>query len=170
MLTAKHYKIAQGEWPYRSKFIGDYIIKNKYKYIFDMGCGIKDLKKYISPSQIYTGYDFRPFDSEVKFCDFNESFPKINLGLKTDRCGVVLGLLEYLDNVEKFLVGCRENFGHTILSYTWFGKTPEHQRPGDEGLKQFNMIETKELETMLFSVFGKFKIKARHVNHVYVID
>jgi hypothetical protein len=159
MLLDKHYLIPQSNGEDRSLVAAKYI--SKYRYIFDLGCGVKDLKKYISKDQFYTGIDFRPVDDTVHFCDFNESFPIIHLGKKSDRCGVVLGVLEYLDNVEKFLYNCKENFNQTIMSYL-LTKDP------CEAMKPFYLLTISKIEEIVNRVFCNLESITLAAHKIYI--
>lgn len=82
-------------WTERNLWIREFIPNNKS--IIDWGCGDKDILRYISPPK-YLGIDKSELaDIQV---DFNLYIPDIEE--KYD-VGLVLGVLEYLDNPNIFL-------------------------------------------------------------------
>lgn len=82
-------------WSERNLWIREFIPANNS--VIDWGCGDKDILRYISPPD-YLGID--KFDLADIRADFNLQIP--NIEEKYD-IGLVLGVLEYLDNPNSFL-------------------------------------------------------------------
>ena len=82
-------------WSERNLWIREFIPNNSS--IIDWGCGDKDILRYISPSQ-YLGIDQNPLADIQE--DFNKSIPVIDAVYDI---GLILGVLEYLDNPKIFL-------------------------------------------------------------------
>lgn len=82
-------------WTERNKWIKDSIPNDKS--IIDWGCGNKDILRYINPPK-YLGIDCIS-DADI-IVDLNKEIPIIN---EKYNVGLVLGLLEYLDNPQEFL-------------------------------------------------------------------
>jgi hypothetical protein len=81
-------------WTERNTFLIDYELQNKS--VIDFGCGDKSVCNYIN-FKSYVGYDINPLaDYKV---DFNKKFTIKH----TAEVGLVLGVLEYLDEPEQFL-------------------------------------------------------------------
>lgn len=92
-------------WTERNVWISQYI--PHLASVIDWGCGDKDTLRYICPRK-YLGIDRTP-ESDI-ITDFNVSIPEIK-----DRfeIGLVLGVLEYLDNPNEFL----ESIKHTADTF-----------------------------------------------------
>ena len=82
-------------WTERNLWIKQYIPNSSS--IIDWGCGNKDILRYITPKK-YLGVDQTEF-ADIK-ANFNDQIPKIEE--KFD-LGLVLGVLEYLNNPKQFL-------------------------------------------------------------------
>ena len=82
-------------WSERNFWIREFIPNNSS--IIDWGCGDKDILRYISPMQ-YIGIDQNPL-ADIQ-ADFNKSIPAIN---EIYDIGLILGVLEYLDDPKIFL-------------------------------------------------------------------
>lgn len=82
-------------WSERNNWIKNFIPNNTS--VVDWGCGNKDILRYISPSK-YTGIDQNEF-ADIQ-ADFNIEIPI--LFSKYD-VGLVLGVLEYLQDPDYFL-------------------------------------------------------------------
>ena len=82
-------------WSERNLWIREFIPNDCS--IIDWGCGDKDVLRYISPPK-YLGIDQNPL-ADIQ-ANFNESIPVIDKKYDT---GLVLGVLEYLDDPNQFL-------------------------------------------------------------------
>ena len=86
--------MTEPRWASRNIILKDYNIENKT--VLDFGCGDKSVCNYLSFKN-YVGYDINPLaDYQI---DFNEEFTIKH----TAEVGLVLGVLEYLDDPNKFL-------------------------------------------------------------------
>lgn len=82
-------------WTERNIWVKNFIPDNSS--VIDWGCGDKDILRYISPSK-YIGIDINPKADII--ADFNIKVPKL---FSTYDIGLVLGVLEYLNDPEYFL-------------------------------------------------------------------
>ena len=82
-------------WTERNTWIKQFI--PQLASIIDWGCGNKDILRYITPRK-YLGIDQTEF-ADIN-ADFNLGIPKINDHYEV---GLVLGVLEYLDDPKEFL-------------------------------------------------------------------
>ncbi len=74
------------------------LIPNDVQSVLDIGCGVSDIKQYISKGIKYYGLDFCKRDSDTIICDFNkEKLPKIEVDMY-----YMAGLVYYIDDVEDF--------------------------------------------------------------------
>ena len=86
--------MTEPRWASRNIILKDYNIENKT--VLDFGCGDKSVCNYLSFKD-YVGYDLNPLaDYQI---DFNEEFTIKH----TAEVGLILGVLEYLDDPDKFL-------------------------------------------------------------------
>lgn len=86
--------MTEPRWASRNIILKDYDIENKT--VLDFGCGDKSICNYLSFKN-YVGYDLNPLaDYQI---DFNKKFTIKH----TAEVGLVLGVLEYLDDPNKFL-------------------------------------------------------------------
>ncbi len=86
--------MSEPPWAARNIIFKDYDIENKS--IIDFGCGDKSICNYLNFSN-YVGYDLNPkADYNI---DFNSNFTITH----TADIGLVLGVLEYLDDPNAFI-------------------------------------------------------------------
>lgn len=94
-------------WSERNNYISQHITSQSS--VIDWGCGNKDTLRYISPKK-YLGIDLNS-DADI-IADFNIEIPII-----TDHydIGLVLGVLEYLNNPEHFLKSIKPSADKFII-------------------------------------------------------
>lgn len=81
--------------------------------VLDLGCGAKDLTKYIKPS-LYVGIDYQSSVADI-MCDFNLPF---SLPHHDWDYIVMSGLLEYLSDLDMFFKHIKNN-GSTYIITIW---------------------------------------------------
>lgn len=94
-------------WTERNNWVKQYI-PNELS-IIDWGCGNKDILRYIKPKK-YLGIDILS-DADI-VVDFNKDIPKIS---ERYDIGLVLGVLEYLDNPKYFLESIKNSSNKFII-------------------------------------------------------
>lgn len=97
-------------WSFRNKFISSLIPPNCS--VLDLGCGTKDLLKYIAPSK-YLGVDYYSEYADLKI-NFNEKFEIPPGHWNYIVCS---GLLEYLDNLDIFFSTIKDSADNYIVTY-----------------------------------------------------
>jgi SAM-dependent methyltransferase len=126
--------------------------------ILDLGCGSKDLLRYIKSPKKYLGVDYNQPLADLSI-NFNDTF-----SLPTDNWDYVTcsGLLEYLLNVDNFF----KQITHLSQSYifTFYKSDSSRQR-----LKNPNTIKSvADFEKILNANFQIVRIKDIKTHFVYV--
>jgi len=85
-------------------------VENVHEY----GCGLMQLKNYISENKKYFGYDTYKFSKDVILFDISNQ----HLVYKNDSISVLLGKLEGLENIVDILLKVINSHDYTIFSYT----------------------------------------------------
>ena len=118
-------------WTVRNQEISKFILPNTK--VLDLGCGSKDLLRYISPSK-YHGIDYNS-----KFADstvnFNENF---SIPDSWDYI-VCSGVLEYLNNLKDFFSKISNHSEYYIFTY-WTVAKRGINNPSALELYEFNNI------------------------------
>lgn len=138
------------KWSSRNVIFKDYDIENKS--ILDFGCGDKSICNYLNFST-YIGYDTNPrADYQI---DFNKDF-KIN---EKGDVGLVLGVLEYLDDPDTFIETIKSSCNRFIIMILAV-KAPKI----DQGWKRvynedtFNIFLNAHFETYILKKVNKYII------------
>lgn len=127
-------------WTDRNKVIGSQILSNTN--VLDLGCGHKDLLKYITPKK-YIGLDHN--DVADVFVNFNLDF---NLPDGPWDYIVCSGLLEYLTEVPSFVEKIKNHSKQYIITY--WGKN--HKLRGPNNLPEFSVKDFEILVNKHFKV------------------
>jgi hypothetical protein len=104
--------ITKPGWSKRNKKIATFIEHDKS--VLDLGCGARDLLKYITPSR-YTGIDYNSEYADLTI-NFNQHFT-LPPGLWN--YVIVSGVLEYLHDANHFLKQIK-NAGETYIITMWW--------------------------------------------------
>lgn len=140
----------ESKWAPRNIIFKDYNIENKS--ILDFGCGDKSICNYLTFSS-YIGYDINPkADYNI---DFNRDFNIEHTG----DVGLVLGVLEYLDDphmfVEKIKTSC-DRFIIMVLSVKAPKISQGWQRVYNKS--NFNEFLSSHFDTFQVKQIGKYLI------------
>lgn len=103
-------KVVSPAWTDRNFKIASQISPNKS--VLDLGCGSKDLLKYIRPSK-YVGIDYNNKFSDIQV-NFNQDFLLPSRNWDYVICS---GLLEYIVNVDKFFSSISRSGKTYIITY-----------------------------------------------------
>ena len=126
-------------WTRRNRFISDLI--NQNSTVLDLGCGSKDLLRYLKMPANYFGIDYNQPYADLSI-NFNNDFslPKDNWDYI-----VCSGLLEYLINLDKFFNTIKNNASVYILTfYKPKGKRGAFGNPNTlESVDEFEMLVSK---------------------------
>jgi hypothetical protein len=130
-------------WSERNKVIGSYIDMNTN--VLDLGCGHKDLLKYIKPKK-YIGIDFND-QADIKI-NFNLEF-----SLPRDEWNFIVcsGLLEYLNDVPAFINKIKKTSNKYIITY--WSKNEQLRKPN--GLEKFSVSDFLDLINQHFIIIEK---------------
>lgn len=100
-------------WGHRSEVVSHLI--NEGEVILDIGCGTMYLEKCLPLSCKYIPCDIVKRDSRTYVLDFNkDELPNIE-GITTI---TLLGVVEYMIDVKKFLISCKKYNARIMMSYT----------------------------------------------------
>lgn len=118
-------------WTDRNREISKFILPNTK--VLDLGCGSKDLLKYISPIKYY-GIDYNSEFADATM-NFNENF---SIPDSWDYI-VCSGVLEYLNNLEDFFSKISNHSEYYIFTY-WSVATRGINNPLALQLPEFDNI------------------------------
>lgn len=144
------------KWTRRNKFIATMIPEQMS--ILDLGCGSKDLLRYIKSPKKYLGVDYNQPLADLSI-NFNNKF-----SLPRDNWNYVIcsGLLEYLLNVDDFF----KQITHLSQSYIFTFYKPYSNR---QRLKNPNTIKSvADFEKILHANFQIIQIEELTNHFVYV--
>lgn len=134
-------------WTDRNKIIASNILPNSN--ILDLGCGHKDLLNYITP-KTYLGIDYN--DVADLSINFNLDFTLPDENWDYIVCS---GLLEYLNDIPKFLLTIKHHAKRYIISY--WSKNSELRSPNN--LPEFTMMNFEEEINRNFQILSKLNWK-----------
>jgi hypothetical protein len=102
-------KVKNPGWTKRNQKIASHI--PPLSNVLDLGCGAKDLLKYISPAT-YIGIDYNDTHADMR-CNFNEHFtlPQYNWDYI-----VISGVIEYLFDIDSFFNTVKNNSKYYIIT------------------------------------------------------
>lgn len=147
-------EVLNPRWSGRNKKVSTFIEDNSS--VLDLGCGAKDLLKYIKPIK-YIGIDYYTNDyADIKL-DFNDNF---NLPGGPWDYIVCSGLLEYLKDADNFLNNIKNKSKTVIITY-WHNAKGSIDNP--------NIIYPIDNFTILFkSHFNVIKIDRWDNHNIYI--
>lgn len=143
-------------WTIRNKFISNYISPNSN--IVDLGCGNKDLLKYVIPKN-YLGVDFENPYADLNL-NLNLDFNLSNINFDIDYI-VASGLLEYLDDVGSFFKNIKCNSKFYIFTY-WKIKNKIYN------LKNKNAYSIDHLESLINQNFSIVETDKWKQHNIYI--
>lgn len=129
-------------WTGRNEAISKNIAKNVA--VLDLGCGAKDLLKYISPSR-YTGIDYLTNEyADIKL-DFNTEFDLPGSDWDYIICS---GLIEYLADVNHFFSRIKGHSKYVIVTF-WIGAKDGINNPTVlKSVEEFSAVFEKHFEIL----------------------
>lgn len=127
------------EWKDRIKRMARYI--GETDSVVDLGCGQQWLREFLSPTNKYTGVDYRRRNSETMVCNFNrQEYPNVKADVY-----FISGCLEYVEDYEKFIENIVSFCRRCIISYCCMEDFPDkslrRQRAWVNDLTKEQLIE-----------------------------
>lgn len=135
-------------WTERNKWISLHIPENST--VIDWGCGNKDTLRYIKSPKKYLGIDRHPCADIV--IDLNNNLPIINDHYDI---GLVLGVLEYLDNPNDFLKNIKKTADKFIILSLPNRKKPEWN----------NNFTVEQFQNLLIPIWNEVLFE-RHLGYI----
>ncbi|HXI06282.1 MAG: methyltransferase domain-containing protein [Bradyrhizobium sp.] len=112
--------------------------------VLDLGCGNMSLQRFLPFGCSYRGCDLVPRDPDTVVCDFNEGqFPTEAAG-EADLI-TMLGLLEYIIDLEAFFAHLRTSRRDVVLSYCATDLSGSIDRPALGWLNHLSFVDLAEL-------------------------
>jgi len=166
---SNHFEGETGRWGTRLGVASNLINDNfKGKKVYDMGCGGKQLKLFLEDN-LYCGLDTSDYGVEEEFIqvDFNNisTYPNIK-----DNNGLIvcLGLLEYIENVEEFLLFCSQSISYVICSYNVSDKDSLDKRKKLNWVNNYTLKEFKDLVQKFFIIENSFFLQKRE--YIFILN
>jgi hypothetical protein len=144
-------RVINPSWTKRNEVIASYIKKNKS--ILDLGCGAKDLLKYIPEPNKYIGVDYHDEHADLVL-DLNNDFQLPDHEWDYIICS---GLLEYLNDIPVFFSKIKNHSDIYIITFWKKYKSLNNKN---------QVTSAKEFENIVFDNFyllAKTKINSHRV-------
>lgn len=118
-------------------------------YVIDVGGGLGTLKKVMCPER-YLSLDLEKWTEETLVCDLNKELPDC----EPCDCIICLGVLEYIEDPERFLASLSKYGRKMVISY---------RRLSKGGMPRANDFTFDEFESLITKA-GWRVIKAENLN------
>jgi methyltransferase family protein len=152
----------QRTWDARARLAAQYITDGTH--ILDLGCGRMALRRFLPPRCVYRGCDLVARDDDTVVCNFNAGeFPE-EVSRKVDVI-VLLGVLEYIVDVDAFFDRLRYSNRDVVLSYSPREWSSNIDRAA---LGWFNALSLDELAA-IFRRFGFAIVRFDQVDRYQVL-
>jgi len=112
--------------------------------VLDLGCGNMSLQQFLPFGCSYRGCDLVSRDSETFVCDFNKGQFPTEAAAESDLI-TMLGLLEYIADVDAFFADLRASRRDVVLSYCATDLSGALDRPALGWLNHLSFVDLAEL-------------------------
>ena len=121
--SEEEFKDNLGKWTSRAKITAMIVNQFKHKLVRDFGCGHGTIRDFLMEKD-YIGYDSVDIlnDDWTEIVDLNEKFPKMIYYY--NHIATCTGILEYIEDVDKFFKNLSEVFSVVVFTYTNAKDTP----------------------------------------------
>ncbi len=135
-------------WRPRAHFVAGFVPPRVS--LLDLGCGAMDIESFLPKETTYIPCDLVPRDDRTLVCDFNtEGIPQVpGVGMVT-----VLGVLEYIQDVPKFIRSLRTFDVPALMSYCPTDLTSHLDREAQGWMNHFSLSSLGQLiESLGFKI------------------
>jgi hypothetical protein len=129
-------------WDARAELAANFIPAGAH--VLDLGCGIMSLQRFLPFGCSYRGCDLVARDPQTIICDFNMGEFPTGAGTDADIISV-LGVLEYITEVDAFFVHLRSANCDVVLSYCAVDLTGSIDRVALGWMNHFSFLDLSSL-------------------------
>lgn len=132
----------EAAWDARAELAAQFIPAGAH--VLDLGCGAMSLRRFLPFGCSYRGCDLVARDADTIVCDFNAGQFPAEAAADADII-TMLGVLEYIDDVEVFFAHLRASRRDVVLSYCATDLSGSIDRPSLGWLTHFSLRDLAEL-------------------------